>query len=159
MVKRFKLVIDNFYLHVTSRNTLLAWSYKKIQYNQYCRSFYRNICWMSCRCTCGGSKYHSYIFQKNQTEKRISLHGKSRRSRKVHRLFNTILCILICWIGKTDETSKSHRPYLWSRSKCWMRAHKRTFNAQRLKSQIWTMGFRCFWQFCQFNKSEYKKLY
>lgn len=58
--------------------------------------FYRNICWMSCRCTCGGSKYYSYIFQKNQTEKRISLHGKSRRSRKVHRLFNTILCILIC---------------------------------------------------------------
>ena len=37
--------------------------------------------------------------------------------------------------------------YLWSRSKCWMRAHKRTFNAQRLKSQIWTMGFRCFVSF------------
>ena len=46
-----------------------------------------------------------------------------------------------------SETSKSHRPYLWSRSKCWMRAHKRTFNAQRLKSQIWTMGFRCFVSF------------
>ena len=28
-----------------------------------------------------------------------------------------------------------------------MRAYKRTFNAPRLKSQIWTMGFRCFVSF------------
>ena len=70
---------------------------------------------MSCRCTCGGSKYYSYIFQKNQTEKRISLHGKSRRSRKVHRLFNTILYILICRAGEadgTDEVLKVNKAYL-----------------------------------------------
>ena len=60
---------------------------------------------------------------------------------------NTPKWILIFLQQPLSETSKSHRPYLWSRSKCWMRAHKRTFNAQRLKSQIWTMGFRCFVSF------------
>ena len=60
---------------------------------------------------------------------------------------NTPKWILIFLQQPLSETSKSHRPYLWSRSKCWMRAHKRTFNTQRLKSQIWTMGFRCFVSF------------
>ena len=60
---------------------------------------------------------------------------------------NTPKWILIFLQQPLSETSKSHRPYLWSRSKCWMRAHKRTFNAPRLKSQIWTMGFRCFVSF------------
>ena len=35
---------------------------------------------------------------------------------------------------------------LWSRSKCWMRAHKRTFNTPRLKAQICLIegnGFVC----------------
>ena len=33
-----------------------------------------------------------------------------------------------------------NKAYLWSRSKCWMRAHKRTFNTPRLKSQICLIG-------------------
>ena len=48
---------------------------------------------------------------------------------------------------RSTEAIVPNRAYLWSRSKCWMRAHKRTFNTQRLKSQIWTMGFRCFVSF------------
>ena len=34
------------------------------------------------------------------------------------------------------RTNKITMPYLWPRSKGWMRAHKRTFNLQRLKTQI-----------------------
>ena len=34
------------------------------------------------------------------------------------------------------EPRKIKHPYLWPRSKGWMRALKRTFNLQRLKSQI-----------------------
>ena len=67
--------------------------------------------------------------------------------------------ILILLQKPLSETSKSHRPYLWSRSKCWMRAHKRTFNAQRLKSQIWTMGFRCFVSFANSTNQNYLEYY
>ena len=70
---------------------------------------------------------------------------------------NTPKWILIFLQQPLSETSKSHRPYLWSRSKCWMRAHKRTFNAQRLKSQIWTMGFRCFVSFA--NSTEFTNFF
>lgn len=45
--------------------------------------------------------------------------------------------ILIHPILPQPEAIEANKPYLWSRSKCWMRAGKRTFNAPRLKSQIW----------------------
>ena len=52
---------------------------------------------------------------------------------------------------KTDNkrlllSNKKQKPkniiasYLWPRSKCWMRAHKRAFNTPRLKSQIGCYG-------------------
>ena len=46
----------------------------------------------------------------------------------------------------STEAIVPNKAYLWSRSKCWMRAHKRTFNTQRPKSQICLIrdnGFVC----------------
>ena len=60
---------------------------------------------------------------------------------------------------RSTEAIVPNRAYLWSRSKCWMRAHKRTFNAQRLKSQIWTMGFRCFVSFANSTNQNYLEYY
>ena len=45
------------------------------------------------------------------------------------------------------ELQKINKAYLWPRSKVWMRAHKRTFKTQRLKSQIgfiYLLEFVCF---------------
>ena len=39
-------------------------------------------------------------------------------------------------IHPKTEPRKIKTPYLWPRSKVWMRAHKRTFKPPRLKSQI-----------------------
>ena len=55
---------------------------------------------------------------------------------------------------QTDEAIEANKPYLWSRSKCWMRAGKRTFNAPRLKSQIWLIGFNGFWLWQDFDELE-----
>ena len=35
-----------------------------------------------------------------------------------------------------SELYNQNNPYLWPRSKCWIRAYKRVFNTLRLKSQI-----------------------
>ena len=36
-----------------------------------------------------------------------------------------------------SELYNQNNPYLWPRSKCWIRAYKRVFNTLRLKSHIW----------------------
>jgi len=36
-----------------------------------------------------------------------------------------------------SELYNQTNPYLWPRSKCWIRAYKRVFNTLRLKSHIW----------------------
>ena len=36
-----------------------------------------------------------------------------------------------------SELYNQNNPYMWPRSKCWIRAYKRVFNTLRLKSHIW----------------------
>ncbi len=77
---------------------------------------------------------------------------QGRESKKDNDLFYT--CSLIDYIArktknqlvglKRTETREATPSYLWSGSKCWMRAHKRTFNTPRRKSQIGRSGFSGF---------------
>ena len=68
----------------------------------------------------------------------------------------TILKSFNWFVGlKQIEVKRRNTAQMWPRSKCWMRAHKRTFNTPRLKSHlscISSFDFVC--QFSQPDKSE-----
>ena len=66
------------------------------------------------------------LFDLNSTN-RWKRFGESSALQKVNSDFTPVA---------KDRTLEGDTSYLWSRSKCWMRALKRTFNTPRLKSQI-----------------------
>ena len=54
-----------------------------------------------------------------------------------------------CLGSQRQLPKRDNTLYLWPRSKGWMRAVKRTFNLQRLKSQIYLFSFSEFVYFAK----------
>ena len=53
------------------------------------------------------------------------------------------IAISFIYSSHSTEASKPHKPYLWSRSKCWMRACGA--NIQRAATKITNMAYGVYW--------------
>ena len=68
-------------------------------------------------------------------DSRVSLFEKQHARVSISPV--TILKSFNWFVGlKQIEVKRGNTAQMWPRSKCWMRAHKRTFNMPQRKSQI-----------------------